>query len=162
MSGTSRSTSSTYTSLLAEGSFFVVVVATISSPSAQSSFSEDKKRKNVLVHGAEGEEMGPVRIRHTSHDFGWQFRHSVDLAGWQAKMASIEIWIPWGNAHKPHCAITTQQERTCSFFLLSLFSLTSQPVTVLALKWFHNKMAHRPIWSSWWSVSHFVIGDFWL
>ena len=38
--------------------------------------------------------MGPVRKRHSSHDFGWQSSHSVDLAGWQAKMASIEIWIP--------------------------------------------------------------------
>ena len=38
--------------------------------------------------------IGPVRIRHSSHDFGWQSSHSVDLAGWQAKMASIEIWIP--------------------------------------------------------------------
>ena len=45
--------------------------------------------------------MGPVRIRHSSHDFGWQSSYSVDLAGWQAKMASIEIWIPWRNAHKP-------------------------------------------------------------
>ena len=47
-------------------------------------------------------EMGPVRIRHSSHNFGWQSSHSVDLAGWQAKMASIKIWIPWRNAHKPH------------------------------------------------------------
>ena len=47
--------------------------------------------------------MGPVRIRHSSHDFGWLSSHFVDLAGWQAKMASIEIWIPWRNAHKPHC-----------------------------------------------------------
>ena len=46
--------------------------------------------------------MGPVRIRHSSHDFGWQSSHSVDLTEWQAKMASIEIWIPWRNAHKPH------------------------------------------------------------
>ena len=38
--------------------------------------------------------MGPVRIRHSSHYFGWQSSHSVDLAGWQAKMASDEIWIP--------------------------------------------------------------------
>ena len=45
---------------------------------------------------------GDVRIRHSSNDFGWQSSHSVDLAGWQAKMASIEIWIPWRNAHKPH------------------------------------------------------------
>ena len=38
--------------------------------------------------------MGPVRLHHSSHDFGWQSSHSVDLAGWQAKMVSIEIWIP--------------------------------------------------------------------
>ena len=38
--------------------------------------------------------MGPVRISHSSHDFWWQSSHSVDLAGWQAKMACIEIWIP--------------------------------------------------------------------
>ena len=23
-------------------------------------------------------------------------------AGWHAKMASIEVWIPWRNAHRPH------------------------------------------------------------
>ena len=48
--------------------------------------------------------MGPVRIRHSSHHFGWQSSHSVDLAGWQGKMASIEICIPWRNAYKPHWA----------------------------------------------------------
>ena len=53
--------------------------------------------------------MGPVRIRHSSHDFGWQSSHSVDLAGWQAKMASIEIWIPWRNVHKPHLSCLTEQ-----------------------------------------------------
>ena len=35
--------------------------------------------------------MASVRIRPSSHDFGWQSSHSVNLAGWQAKMASIEI-----------------------------------------------------------------------
>ena len=45
--------------------------------------------------------MGPVRIRHSSHDFGWQSSHSVDRAGWQAKMDSIEIWMPWRDAHWP-------------------------------------------------------------
>ena len=37
--------------------------------------------------------IGPVRIRHSSHDFGWQSSHSVFFAGhgWQAKMASIVI-----------------------------------------------------------------------
>ena len=51
--------------------------------------------------------MGPVRTRHSSHDFGWQSSHSVDLTGWPPKMASIEIWIPWCNAHKSH--LTCQQ-----------------------------------------------------
>ena len=27
--------------------------------------------------------------------------YSVDRAGWQTKMASIECWIPWRNAHRP-------------------------------------------------------------
>ena len=45
--------------------------------------------------------MGPVQIHHNSHHFAIQFSHSVDLARWQAKMASIEIWIPWRDAHKP-------------------------------------------------------------
>ena len=45
--------------------------------------------------------MGPARIGRTSHEFATQSSHSVDLAGCQAKMASIEIWIPWRNAHKP-------------------------------------------------------------
>ena len=39
--------------------------------------------------------MGPVRIRHRSHHFAIQSSHSVKRAGWQAKMASIEFWIPW-------------------------------------------------------------------
>ena len=39
-------------------------------------------------------QMWPVRIRHSSHDFAPQSSHSVDLARWQAKMVSIEIWLP--------------------------------------------------------------------
>ena len=35
-----------------------------------------------------------VRMRHSSHRFASNSCHSVDLAGWQAKMASIEFWIP--------------------------------------------------------------------
>ena len=48
--------------------------------------------------------MGPVRIRHHSHHFATQPSHSVILnrVGWQAKMASIEFWIPWRNVHDPH------------------------------------------------------------
>ena len=49
--------------------------------------------------------MGPVRIHHHSHHFATQSSHFVDRAGWQAKMASIEFWIPWRNAHGPHYAV---------------------------------------------------------
>ena len=59
--------------------------------------------------------MGPVRIHHSSHDFGWQSSQSVDLAGWQAKMASIEIWIPWRNAHKPHLCLNFVQTQIGPF-----------------------------------------------
>ena len=48
-------------------------------------------------------QMGPVRIRHRSHHFAIQSSHFVDRAGWQAKMASTEFWIPWRNAHGSHC-----------------------------------------------------------
>ena len=57
--------------------------------------------RNKINQG--GHPMGLVRIRHSSRDFGWQSSRSVDLAGWQVKMATIEIWIPWRNAYKPHC-----------------------------------------------------------
>ena len=32
-------------------------------------------------------------VRHRSHHFATQSSHSVDRAGWQVKMASIEFWI---------------------------------------------------------------------
>ena len=43
--------------------------------------------------------MWALRIRHSSHEIATQSSHSVDRAVWQAKMASSEFWIPWGNAH---------------------------------------------------------------
>ena len=46
--------------------------------------------------------MGPVRIRHSIQEIATQSSHSVDRAGWQAKMASIELWIPSCNADGPH------------------------------------------------------------
>ena len=45
--------------------------------------------------------MGPVRTCHRSHHFATQCSHFVDRAGWQAKMAWVKFWIPWGNAHPP-------------------------------------------------------------
>ena len=53
-------------------------------------------------------QMGPVRIHHSSHDFATQSSHFVDRAGWKAKMASIEFWMPWRNAHKPHWSVGWQ------------------------------------------------------
>ena len=35
-----------------------------------------------------------VRIRRRSHYFAAESSYSVDRAGWKAKMASIEFWIP--------------------------------------------------------------------
>ena len=49
--------------------------------------------------------MWPVRIRHSSHDFGWQSSHFLDLAGWQAKMAFIKIWIPCTRARVCVCRV---------------------------------------------------------
>ena len=57
--------------------------------------------------------MGPVQIRHSSHDFATQSSHSVD--GWQAKMTSIETWIPWRNALKPHGHEKLNLHHTCWF-----------------------------------------------
>ena len=48
--------------------------------------------------------MGPVRIRHVVHETTYhpalQPSHSVDRAGLQAKMASIELCKPWRNMQK--------------------------------------------------------------
>ena len=47
--------------------------------------------------------MGRMRMCCRSHHFATQSSHFVDGAGWQAKMASVEFWIPWRNAHGRHC-----------------------------------------------------------
>ena len=47
---------------------------------------------SLMLH--EGDGACANTSHSSSHDFGWQSSHSVDLAGWQAKMASIEIWTP--------------------------------------------------------------------
>ena len=61
-----------------------------------------QKLTPVLSRPCHSVKMGPVRIRYSSHDFTTQSTQSLDRAGWQAKMASIEIWIPWRNAHTPN------------------------------------------------------------
>ena len=58
--------------------------------------------KTKVTRGARKSSMWPVGIRHRSHHFATQSSHFVDRAGWQAKMASIEFWIPWRNAHGLH------------------------------------------------------------
>ena len=73
--------------------------------------------------------MGPVHVRHSSHEVSTQPSHSVDRAGWQAKMASIEFWIPWHNAHGPHwsswhtCWRWTSIVLSCFTFAVSVSSL---------------------------------------
>ena len=102
-------------------------------------------------------------IRHSSHDFGWQSSHSVDLAGWQAKMASIEIWIPWCNAHKPH-SLHAHQAVVCSDNTLSLgnriFDHRAEAFrswrSTIRLRWGSGFEASNALWSvmvtllSWW------------
>ena len=41
--------------------------------------------------------MGPVWTHHRWH------KTATHSAGWQAKMASIEFWIPWHKVYRPHC-----------------------------------------------------------
>ena len=64
--------------------------------------------KTALVYIVNGS-CRPVRIHH----FATQSIHSVDRAGWQAKMASIEFWIPWRNVHRPHCHPTHCRDSLC-------------------------------------------------
>ena len=45
--------------------------------------------------------MGPVCIRHSIREICHPANHSVNRARWQAKMASIALWIQWRNAHGP-------------------------------------------------------------
>ena len=69
--------------------------------------------------------IGPVRIRHSSHDFTTQSSHVVDRAGWQAKMASIEFWIPWRNAHRPiegYCISKNGTQYFCKLLMCWNFS----------------------------------------
>ena len=47
--------------------------------------------------------MGIVQIRHRSHEIATQSSHSVGRAGWQAKMASIELLIQQHIVHRLHC-----------------------------------------------------------
>ena len=51
-------------------------------------------------------------------------------AGWQAKMAAIELWIQWCNAHGPHCG-----SRTCSVSQSAeLVSVTTAPLDPAQLR----------------------------
>ena len=54
-------------------------------------------------------QYGGCVVRHRSHHFATQSSHFVDRAGWQAKMASIEFWIPWRNAHGPHSSLVSRR-----------------------------------------------------
>ena len=78
--------------------------------------------------------MGPVRTRHGSHQIATQSSHFVDRAGRQAKMTSIDIWIPWRNAHKPNL-----------FFSLNLlFSKGVKHTAPFHLNIFLSDCAFRP------------------
>ena len=47
--------------------------------------------------------------------------HCVDRAGWHAKMASIEFWIPWRHAHGPRYLLTPGCMNKMLLLLVSKF-----------------------------------------
>ena len=63
-----------------------------------------KKRKERKIQRVRGEQWGLCDYIILRTILGGSPVISGDLARWQAKMASIEIWIPWRNAYKPHFA----------------------------------------------------------
>ena len=65
-------------------------------------------------------EVGPACVHHNTHEIAAQPSHSVDRTGREAKMASIEFWIPWRNAHKPHCLHQCLSEPLFSYRRASL------------------------------------------
>ena len=67
--------------------------------------------------------MGPVRIHYSSHHFATQASHFVDRSGWQAKMASIEFWIQWRNAHSPIVRFVSRQYTKEKRFVLPNMAL---------------------------------------
>ena len=58
--------------------------------------------------------MGPVRIRYSSHDLGWQSSHSVDLAGWQAKLKWLPLKFGYHDVMRTSPIVTTQSVTTMS------------------------------------------------
>ena len=57
---------------------------------------------HVCIFHQHQNRTGTVQIRHCSHHFATQSSHSVDRAGQQAEMATIEFWKPWCNVHRPY------------------------------------------------------------
>ena len=85
--------------------------------------------------------MRPVRIRHSIWEIVTQPSHSVDTAGWQAKMAFIELWIQRRNTHGPHWPrlvlwlSTMGLVRNMSLSSVSMESRTRRPVGWQAENW---------------------------
>ena len=65
--------------------------------------------------------------------------HFVDTAGWQAIMASIELWIQWCNAHGPHFVLRPSKElklvRTDQFQVKSTKMGTGRKFVTLQYPW---------------------------
>ena len=82
--------------------------------------------------------MGAVCIRHSIWEIATQASHCVDAAGWQAKMASIELWIQWCNAHGPHSlqqsvtGVWNWVKKNCPVHVVCVFQM--QPFVFLPLR----------------------------
>ena len=110
-----------------------------------------KKKKNIKHNG-------PMPIYQSSHNIATQSSHSVDRAGWQDKMASIEFWIQWRrNVHAP-LYVSTVDNWTAFLCLLwfdgslpqvwSKFNLfwanwkPTNPVTSMDVMWLCSSKPH--------------------
>ena len=82
-----------------------------------------KKKTTPLSNTGVEKNNGACVIRHSSHDIATQPSHSVDRAGWQSKMVSIEFRIAWCNAHRPHS--TEVNHGNIVTLLLLLFASTN-------------------------------------
>ena len=90
-----------------------------------------------------------MRIRHRSHHFATQSSHCVDSAGWQAKMASIEFWIPYGimrTRTHPEQAYVENVRRVDHWLCnISCYVLSRRLYTLLFLP-FKREQVHLNFW----------------
>ena len=94
--------------------------------------------------------MGAVRTCHRIWEIAIQPSHSVDTAGWQAKMASIQLWIQWCNAHGPHWKVSPVQLCLESCCARTWWHVTSVTIWVISGHCTHVQINFHTKFSSTW------------